>query len=341
MHKAEACEVGGSLAIDLGGDGHVVVSENDVLGLRDPFFEERWRNGALVDIEEGYVVVGGLMKKDDEFDEVGVRLLPEGLLSTSEKVVQERGDVVRKGVGVEVVVERVVAVLGIETDFDVILGPLVPLKDVFYLAAKIAFDFQNQPTDALLFVSGFVGQNLLRERKHGAGCFATANSAQDGNSGEQTTLGNREPKGSLGRHRFARVVHLADDKKEVIALTGIRILGKTSWRDGLAGFQSKDVEARKRGRADEVWCGEQERAIEIFEAQEHLRSTHGNDTEKNLLVGERMRVEKERTDGHGEDGRDEGARFECSFHQSLPRASIGWGLSRPGWAVPRASRHFP
>ena len=50
------------------------------------------------------------MKKDDEFDEVGVRLLPEGLLSTSEKVVQKRGDVVREGVGVEVIVERVVAV---------------------------------------------------------------------------------------------------------------------------------------------------------------------------------------------------------------------------------------
>src|SRR6266436_4889994 len=272
MDKAEACQVGGTLAVDRRGDGHVVLSENDVLGLRDPFFEKRWRDGALVDIEEGYVVVGGLMKKDDEFDEVGVRLLPEGLLSTSEKVVQERGDVVSEGVGVEVIVERVVAILGIETDFDVIRGPLVTLKDVFYLAAKIAFDFQNQPTNALLFVGGFVSENLLRERKHAAGCFATANSAQDGNSGEQTPLRNREPGG---------------------------ILGKASWRDALAGFQSKDVEARKHGRADEVWRGEQERAIKIFEAQERLRSTHGNDTEKNLLVGERVGVEKKRTDGHG------------------------------------------
>src|SRR5258708_26376854 len=299
MHKAEACEVGGTLTINLRHDGHVVVPENDVLGLRDPFLEKRRRDSALVDIEEGYVVVGGLMKKDDEFDEVGVRLLPEGLLSTSEKVVQERGDVVREGVGVEVVVERVVAVLGIETDFDVILGPLVTLKDVFYLAAKIAFDFQNQPTDALLFVGGFVGENLLRERKHAAGCFATANSAQDRNSGEQTPLRNREPGGSLGRHGFARVVHLADNKKEVIPLTGIGILGKASWRDALAGFQSKDVEARKHGRADDVWRGEQERAIKIFETEERLRSTHGNDTEKNLLVGDRVAVEKKRTHAHG------------------------------------------
>ena len=87
-----------------------MASENDVLGLRDPFFEERRRDGALVDIEEGDIVVGGLMKEDDELDQVGVRLLPERLLATSEKVVQERGDVVCQSVRVQVIVERVVAV---------------------------------------------------------------------------------------------------------------------------------------------------------------------------------------------------------------------------------------
>ena len=76
------------------------------------------------------------MKKDDELDEVGVGLLPEGLLAPAEKVVQKRGDVVREGVRVQVVVERVVAVLGIETDFDVILGPLVTLRMSFTLRQK-------------------------------------------------------------------------------------------------------------------------------------------------------------------------------------------------------------
>src|SRR5437879_8523683 len=98
MRKAETREVGGAFAIDLWCDGHVMASENDVLGLRDPFFEERRRDGALVDIEEGDIVVGGLMEEDDELDKVGVRLLPERLLATSEKVVQERGDVVSEGV---------------------------------------------------------------------------------------------------------------------------------------------------------------------------------------------------------------------------------------------------
>jgi len=71
------------------------------------------------------------MKEDDELDEIGVGLLPKRLLATAKEIVQRRGDVVREGVGVQVIVKRVVAVLGIETDFDVILGPLVTCKDLF------------------------------------------------------------------------------------------------------------------------------------------------------------------------------------------------------------------
>src|SRR5712664_40034 len=136
-----------------------MASENDLLGFLNTFFEERRRDGALVDIEERDVVVGDLVKKDDELDEVGVRLLPEGFLATAKEIVQERGDVVRERVSVQVIVEGIVAVLGIEADFDVILGPLVTAKNVFYLAAKVSFYFEDQPADALVFVGCFVGQN--------------------------------------------------------------------------------------------------------------------------------------------------------------------------------------
>src|SRR5580692_4764228 len=122
MHETEAREVGGTFPIDLGRYGYVVVTENDILGLRDPFLKQRRRNCALVDVKESDVVVGGLMKKDDELDEIGVRLLPERFLAAAEQVVQERSNVVRQGVSVQVAVKRVVAVLGIEADFDVILG---------------------------------------------------------------------------------------------------------------------------------------------------------------------------------------------------------------------------
>jgi hypothetical protein len=64
-------------------------SENDVLGLGDAVFKERRRDRALIDIEERDVVVGGLMKKDDELHEVGVGLLPEGFLATAKEIVEE------------------------------------------------------------------------------------------------------------------------------------------------------------------------------------------------------------------------------------------------------------
>jgi hypothetical protein len=87
MHETEAREVCGTFPIDLWRNGYVVVTENDILGLRDPLLEQRRRDGALVDIKESHIVVGGFMKKDDELDEIGVRLLPERLLATAEQVV--------------------------------------------------------------------------------------------------------------------------------------------------------------------------------------------------------------------------------------------------------------
>src|ERR1700723_1347881 len=175
MHEAQPRKLGGALAKDLGSNRHLMAPENDVLGLGDSLFEQRWRDRALVDIEERNVVIGGLMKKDDELHKVGVGLLPEGLLATAKEIIEERGDVVRERVGVEIVVKRIVAVLGIETDFDVILDALVTREDVFHLAAKIALYLQYQTADTFAFVGGFVGQDLLRKRKHAATRLTTTN----------------------------------------------------------------------------------------------------------------------------------------------------------------------
>lgn len=49
-------------------------------------------------------MVGRVVKKDDGLNDVGVRLLPEGVVSRAEKAVQKRGYVVRERVGVEIVV---------------------------------------------------------------------------------------------------------------------------------------------------------------------------------------------------------------------------------------------
>ena len=66
-----------------------MASENYLLGFLNPFFKERWGNGTPIDIEERDVVVGNLVKKNDELHEIGVCLLPEGFFAAAEKVVQK------------------------------------------------------------------------------------------------------------------------------------------------------------------------------------------------------------------------------------------------------------
>ena len=70
MDKTEPREVGGAFPINLWDDGDIVASEKDVFGFGDPFFEERWGDRALIDIEERDVVVGDLVEKDDELQGV-------------------------------------------------------------------------------------------------------------------------------------------------------------------------------------------------------------------------------------------------------------------------------
>ncbi len=118
----------------------------------DRLFEFVGRNGALIDIEESHVIVGDLVKQNDELHEVGVRLLPEGLLALAKQVVQERRDAVGQLIGVEVVVQWVVTVFGIETDFDVVLGPAMSCQNFLHLMAEITFHFENESADLFLGV---------------------------------------------------------------------------------------------------------------------------------------------------------------------------------------------
>ena len=87
------------------------------------------------------------------------------------------------------------------------------VEDVFDLAAKVPFDFQNQTADPLLFVTGFVSKNLFRKGEHAATGFPAAHGAKDRGSRKQSALRNGEPIGVLGGFRFARIVHFSDDQE--------------------------------------------------------------------------------------------------------------------------------
>ena len=86
--EAKAGEIRGALRKHVGGDRHIVTAHDDILGLLDPLFEKRRRDGALIYIEERDVVVRDLVQKDDELDEIGVGLLPERFLAAAKEIVQ-------------------------------------------------------------------------------------------------------------------------------------------------------------------------------------------------------------------------------------------------------------
>ena len=61
---------------------------------------------ALLNIKQGHVVVSDFVKLDDELDQIGVRLLPEGLLAFAKEIVQQGRDVISECVGIQIVVKK-------------------------------------------------------------------------------------------------------------------------------------------------------------------------------------------------------------------------------------------
>src|SRR6266576_4805685 len=156
----------------------LLLPKQDRIGLgKPPFcfvdfsFECGIVDRALVDIEERYIIKRDLVKKNDELHQIGVGLLPKGVLATPEEVVQEGGDVVGESVCVQVALKGVVPILRIEADFDVVFSPAVATKDFVYPVARVAFCFKNEAANPLFGVACAVSQNLLRERIHTAACF--------------------------------------------------------------------------------------------------------------------------------------------------------------------------
>src|SRR5215472_15838622 len=135
--------------------------EQDGIGLDEPAlclrysaFEQVRIDRAFVDIEECDVIESDLMQQDDELHQICVGLLPERFLTSAKEVIQQRRDVVGKGVGIEVVVKRIVTVLGFEADFHIVAGAAMPFEDFAYTGAKISLHFNNETADAPVGVFG-------------------------------------------------------------------------------------------------------------------------------------------------------------------------------------------
>ncbi len=92
-------------------DDHATAGYGEAsLPVRNPDAELIRVDDVLIDLEERHVVVQYLMEQDHELDEVRTRLLPERLLASAKQIGHEGGDPVGQRIGIQLVVQRVVAV---------------------------------------------------------------------------------------------------------------------------------------------------------------------------------------------------------------------------------------
>ena len=162
-------------------------------GIADSPLQHLGRNRAFIHIKERHVIVGNLVQKDDELHQVRISLLPERLPAPAKQVVDQGGDTVGQGVRVEAVVQGVVAVLGTEADFDVVVFASSAREHGMHLPAKISLYFEHQTANPFFWVSGLIGEDLFGIRIKARARLSAADSADNGNAREQAALGDGEP----------------------------------------------------------------------------------------------------------------------------------------------------
>ena len=93
------------------------------------------------------------MEQDHVPDELCVRLLPERFLTLAPDRGNDRGDVECLSIGVERVIQRVVADVTTQRDLDITVLPPAPFQDALKLPAEIAFDVKDDAGESACGIS--------------------------------------------------------------------------------------------------------------------------------------------------------------------------------------------
>src|SRR6516165_3967221 len=91
------------------------------------------------------------------------------------------------------------------------------------LVAEVALHLKDKGAGAARRVGGVVRKDLFGERIHAATRLAGADGAEDGNAGEETALGDRQPSRMFRRPWARLVMDFTDDYQQMIptAASGI------------------------------------------------------------------------------------------------------------------------
>src|ERR1700730_16161015 len=99
----------------------------------------------------------------------------------------------------------------------------MPFQDLPHLVTEVAFDFQHETSNPRLWVVGLIGDKLLGVGVHATAGLAGADGAENGNAGVETSLGDRQPIGILGRNGLSRIVDLPQYQAELLTFPRLGI----------------------------------------------------------------------------------------------------------------------
>src|ERR1700756_5603525 len=103
----------------------------------------------------------------------------------------------------------------------------------------------HETANAFFRVLRFVGEDLFRIGIESRTGLAAAHGAEDGDSGEQAPLWNREPVGCCRWLRGTRVVDLAEHEEQIVTIGRGWIHRRLARFGPRGGLQGEDVESRE------------------------------------------------------------------------------------------------
>ncbi len=199
------------------------------------------------------------MEEDQELHGVGGGHRPERVLPFAVDVGDQGCDRVGEGVLVEVFVgEGVVAVVGVEGNLEVVLPTAHGPQHLADLLAEVAFDLEHQAPKAPFGVVGRVAEELKGDGPDEGRSLAGADGAEARHSGVEALLGEGDPGRVWDPLPLGRVMALAQDDVEVLALLRWLVGGQLAAHGCAPSPMKVDEEERQRGRVEDERGREQE-----------------------------------------------------------------------------------
>jgi hypothetical protein len=113
------------------------------------------------------------------------------------EIVQERGDPVCERVGLEIVLEWIVAVRGVEAHLDEVRLAAIFSEDVPDLVAEVSLDLEHESSDPPFGIIVTIGEDLFGKGIHAATGLTASDGAKDRDPGVESPLGDRQPPWAL------------------------------------------------------------------------------------------------------------------------------------------------